>query len=220
MRLAGMATFAAIFACLAFPARSGLAQSAAAPPGEAAQITSLPAARLGIRTAPLILLSRDDVRAELSLTPEQTAGAEKALTALHARALATKQMQPEVARAERKVIDDAQAAWVKSNLSPDQLVRLSQIDLQWEGPSALVSRPMVGDVLGLTPEQRSALTRAVEARNAARATANYDASHEKTLAEQTIAILTEPQKSRWKTILGKPFAVELADSSNRAKARR
>ncbi len=43
-------------------------------------------ARLGVRTAPLLLLSRADVQADLAMSPEQIAGAEHAIRELHARA--------------------------------------------------------------------------------------------------------------------------------------
>ncbi len=55
-------------------------------PSPAGELTSLPDERLGIRTAPLLLLSRPDVRADLALDPSQTTAALKAISDLHAKA--------------------------------------------------------------------------------------------------------------------------------------
>ena len=43
----------------------------------------LPDSRLGVRTAPLLLLSRPDVRADLGLNSEQTLSAQRTITALY-----------------------------------------------------------------------------------------------------------------------------------------
>ena len=48
----------------------------------------LPDERLGFRTAPLLLLSRPDVRADVGLNPKQTVEAEKAVADLFVRATA------------------------------------------------------------------------------------------------------------------------------------
>ncbi len=47
----------------------------------------LPDDRLGIQTAPLLLLSRNDVRADLGLSPEQASAAEVEISDLYSRAL-------------------------------------------------------------------------------------------------------------------------------------
>ena len=48
--------------------------------------------------------------------------------------------------------------WLITNLSPEQLDRLDQIDLQWEGPAAMLTRPFYDESLSLTREQREKLT--------------------------------------------------------------
>ncbi len=173
-------------------------------------VSALPDDRLGIRTVPLLLLTRADVRAEVKLSPEQIASANAAITDLHVRAAATKGMTGAQARSVRKTIDDAQAAWIREHLTADQLARLSQIDLQWEGPSALVSRPVVSDTLGLTEVQRASLAAAVSRRDAARKLQTNSQDDERLLAESALALLTAPQKARWRVILGVPFTPQLA----------
>jgi hypothetical protein len=165
---------------------------------------------LGRRTAPLLLLSRADVRDDLSLTAEQIAGADRAIASLYARAAATKGMKGGQIEADRKAIDKAQAAWTRDHLTPAQHTRLLQIDLQWEGPSALVSRPIVADSLALSVEQRKALEDAVAARDAARRAAGVSLEAEKALAERALLVLDERQRERWRAILGRPFAPRLA----------
>src|SRR5262249_18534885 len=59
------------------------ATSDAAPP-------TWPDGRLGIRTAPLLLLSRQDVRADVGLDAAQGAEAERALEELYTQAVALK----------------------------------------------------------------------------------------------------------------------------------
>jgi hypothetical protein len=170
--------------------------------------------RLGMRTAPLLLLSRSDVRAALQLSPEQS---EKALGAIEelykkAESLRGKKDDPAVVE-ERRALDSAQEEWLRANLTAAQFARLDEIDLQWEGPSALISRPTVTARLGLSSEQRTALTRAVQGRNRLRAGGNVRLEDERRLAQQALGILTVEQKSRWNQMLGKHFEVQWAGSN-------
>jgi len=179
--------------------------------GEAGS-SPLPDDRLGIRTAPLLLLSRPDVRADLRLDAPQTESAERVITELHARAEALKGKSGPQAVADRKAIDEAQRLWFEAHLTAHQQNRLLQIDLQWEGPSALVNRPLVAEMLNLTPEQRATLKQAVAQRDAARASHTHTPAHEQTLAKQALSVLTSSQKERWRVMLGNPFVPQLASS--------
>ena len=114
---------------------------------------SLPDSRMGIRTAPLLLLTRPDVQADVGLEPSQADALHKTINELSQRAQALRGKTGGEVVAERRAIDDAQAQWLTTNLSEQQLRRLSQIDLQWEGSSALVSRPSVADMLKLNVRQ-------------------------------------------------------------------
>jgi len=190
-----------------------------APPQTAAP-EAIPDDRLGVRTAPLLLLSRTDVQTDLGLTPKQIADVRTEITRLHAQALATKGMKGAQAVAARKAIDVASQTWIDSNLTADQVTRLVQISLQWEGPSALITRPVVADTLGLTADQRAALTKAVKERDAARALPTHSKADERKLAEQALSLLDATQKERWKTMLGRPFTPRLASQAQDNKAAR
>jgi hypothetical protein len=189
------------------------------PAPAASDIPRVPDEVLGRRTVPLLLLTRADVRADLDLSAEQVAGADRAIATLHARAAATMGQKGDKVEAERKAIDAAQAAWVRDHLNTTQRVRLLQIDLQWEGPSALITRPLVSDSLEITPDQRAALTKAVERRDAARVKPTYTHADEQALAEEAIALLTERQRERWRAILGRPFTPQLASAKSESPAR-
>jgi hypothetical protein len=183
----------------------------ALPVGGLAQQPGLSDDRLGTRTAPLLLLTRQDIRADLRLTPEQAAAADRMIQDLYRRAEAIrgKGNTPE-AIAERRAIDDAQREGIRAILSPEQQSRLVQLDLQWEGPSALVTRRALSEALGLSAEQVGAIQAAVNAR---RAQGPNRPDAERTLAEKTLAVLTPEQRERWKTLLGRPFAVQVAQGA-------
>ena len=174
----------------------------------------LPDDRLGMRTVPLLLLSRPDVRADLKLTPEQIRAADHAIAELYNKAATLRgRAGPEVIAARRK-IDEEQARWIEHELSAEQVARLGEIDLQWEGPSAVLSRPKIGESLGLTDAQRQGLAQAVEVRNRHRAKGRPAVEVERQLAEQALAILNTDQKARWKALLGRPFAVQTAATNS------
>lgn len=187
-----------------------LPTASAAGPGARPAPTPLPDARLGIRTAPILLLSRPDVRADLGLSPTLSGEAERALSDLYVRAAALRGERGVQAVAGRRAVDEAQRAWFETHLTPDQRSRLVQIDLQWEGPSSLVSRAVVADTLELTPDQRAALLQAVAARNAARGRQTSSQADEQALARRSLALLSEPQRERWRAMLGRPFVPRLA----------
>lgn len=166
-------------------------------------------ARLGMRTAPILLLTRPDVQADLALTPEQTAGVSQAIRSLYAQAeaLRGKPNTPEVVAA-RRAIDQTQSEWIQTRLSVEQQSRLQQIDLQWEGPTALLTRPMVAEALELDPNQRRALADAVVEHRRLAAQGDPAPASVRQLAESTLSILSEEQEQRWKAMLGHPFALQ------------
>jgi hypothetical protein len=170
----------------------------------------LPDDRLFRRTVPLLLLSRPDVRADLGMNPTQADEAEKAITDLYVRAYSLKGKTGERAEAGRKAINDAQRAWFEANLTAEQRARLVQIDLQWEGPSCLISRPVVADSVGLSTDQRETLSQAVVRRNKARESRNYSLADEQALAKQALALLTSDQKERFRAMLGRVFVPQFA----------
>lgn len=203
----------ALLLLVGVPAASVRAQSPGPtpPPAQVApgQVPMLPDERLGIRTVPLLLLSRPDVRADLGLDERQTADALRAIADLHARAAALRGRPDADAVAARRAVDEAQRAWLEANLSAPQRDRLVQVDLQWEGPSSLVSRPIVADTLALTPEQRAAIRKAVGEHFQARARGTGPVD-EKALSLSVLGTLSPAQRDRWKAMLGRPFVPRLA----------
>lgn len=168
---------------------------------------SLPDSRMGIRTAPLLLLTRPDVQSDLGLGPAQADSLHKTIDALSERAQALRGKTGGEVVAERRAIDDAQGQWLTTNLSEQQLNRLSQIDLQWEGSSALVSRPTVIEMLKLDGQQVRELTRLVADRNARILKSGFNPAEEAVIRRQALAILSNPQLQAWNGILGErcPF---------------
>jgi hypothetical protein len=162
--------------------------------------------RLGIRTAPLLLLSRPDVRAELRLNDAQSVEADKALSELYEQAQALRGQRGPDADNRKRAIDLAGEQWLESKLSETQRKRFSQIELQWEGPSALIHRPVIADALGLSNEQRAGLSEAIAVRDRQRGLGADLWECERRLFEQTRALLTSEQRQRWRAMLGPPFA--------------
>lgn len=170
----------------------------------------LPDSRLGIRTAPLLLLSRPDVRHDLGLSVEQQAEADRAIRSLYAEAAALRGKPDAEALPARRAVDAMQVRWLAEHLTAEQQSRLEQIDLQWEGPSALITRPSVAQILSLTEPQRSALAQAVAARHRLRVEGGNPIDDERRLAEQAMEILRPEQKELWNELLGRPMVFQPA----------
>lgn len=192
------------------------AQNPAVPPAPPVQPPSspvptfrLPDDRLGLRVAPILLLSREDVIADLKLDRYQAAQAQQAIGELYEQAAALKgRREAEVVEARRR-IDQACAGWIQQWLSSEQQTRLLQIDLQWEGPSALINRPTVAAAIELSETQRDQLRRAVLLRDQMRAQGKPIAEAERLLAEQALSLLEPAQRDRWKAMLGEVFQPNL-----------
>lgn len=174
----------------------------------------LPDSGLGVRTAPILLLSRADVQADLGLSTEQILSAQRAIRDLRSRASALKGLPDAEAIAARRAIDEAQQRWLEQQLNDDQRARLLQVDLQWEGPAAVITRPWLAEHLGLSDDQRRALSQAVARRDSMRvaptADTPTDAPDERPLAREVLATLNAEQQQAWKALLGQPFTVRLA----------
>ncbi len=91
--------------------------------------------------------------------------------------------------------------------APTELI---QIDLQWEGHAAMVTRPLVAHHLGLTNEQLAAMKQALAARDAARVKGASPTSAEQTLAERAEPLLTPNQRLLWREMRGAPFVPQIA----------
>jgi hypothetical protein len=178
-----------------------------------AGVPPLPDEARGTRVAPLLLLSRPDVRAELNLSPEQAADAEKAIEDLHQKAVAIKGRKDKAAIELRRLVDEGQKQFLDEKLTPDQRDRLLQVDLRWEGPAALTTRKAIADSLALTEAQLTALKRAVHDRDAQRDSGQDPAIADRLLTTRALGILTDDQKRMWDRMLGKPLTGKPASAS-------
>jgi hypothetical protein len=178
---------------------------------------SVPDSRIGTRTAPLLLLSRSDVRRELRLSEKQVVEAERAVATLHAQAARLRGQKGEAIQEARKRIDLEQEQWLHTHLTPPQLERLIQIDLQWEGASAVISRPVVAERLHLTPTQETQLRAVLNRRNTERVAGKYDEELNSRVERDVMTILSERQQEEWKKLVGMPFRARLASAKDRAK---
>ncbi|MBX6315837.1 MAG: hypothetical protein IRY99_23430 [Isosphaeraceae bacterium] len=177
----------------------------------------LPDSRRGFQVAPLLLLSRPDVRADLQLTANQVAAARHAIVELtsqarkleeHAHAAVQKGQSDAAFAKARREIDKAQEQWLAENLSAEQRQRLEQIDLRWQGPTALITRPSLAGLLGLTSEQIQLLKQEGERRRALLLQQKWRPEDERQLAQKALAVLTPEQKSRWEELLGPPITFQ------------
>ena len=183
-----------------------LAQPAA---GERA---SLPDRYLGLRMQPLLLLTRADVRADIGIDGAQAEAVDRAVLDFVARAAATRNLPPGPgAVAARGEVDTDAQRWLASHLTAEQYQRLLQVDLQWEGPSCLISRSVIADHLGLRPEQRKRLSQALDERNRQRPPGTFSQEVEKVFAEKARAVLDPMQQHLWATMLGRRFTPRLAE---------
>ena len=165
----------------------------------------LPDDRLGIRTAPLLLLSRPDVQADLKLERSQVLGAQNQISELTRRALALRGKTGTAVVADRRAIDEAQLEWLGKNLTGNQLERLWQIELQWEGASALLGRPMVVEYLRLTPEQQHALAAIIADRNSLRSKGRFTQADDQAFNRKASVVLSKSQQELLTKLLGAPF---------------
>jgi hypothetical protein len=179
----------------------------------------VPLARLGLPIAPILLLTRGDVRQELKLTAEQVSESERAVTEIFKQASTLRGRKDEQAIAARKAIDDRSVTWISQTLSRDQRDRLIQLSLQWEGPSALINRPLIIESLTLTREQIKQIERLVLERNKIRQNGPPSITDERQLFMATRAILDQNQRDRWLALLGPPFDPFRPSSNLNARAK-
>jgi hypothetical protein len=165
--------------------------------------------RLGIRTVPLYLLMRSDVQADLKLDPNQISDSARAASRLYNKALSLRGKLGSGIVAARRAVDEDQSQFLSTHLSPQQLERLGQIELQWEGAGAMLSRPVVGDYLSLTLEQHEKVARLVAEARSQRAHTPWTPTEHVNLTRKAISVLSDKQRELWIHVLGPPcrFAI-------------
>ena len=176
-----------------------LAPALAGPGG--AESWVLPDESQGRQVSPILLLSRPDVQTELRLKPEQVVDVARVIADLHHKAAALRGRTDAAAVDLRRTVDDEQRLWLETKLTEDQVGRLAEIDLRWEGVAAIVGRPTLAETLSLSDDQKAALTRAVAERNAQRdrptGRQRDPAAAERHLQQQFRATLNDGQRKRW-----------------------
>ena len=165
----------------------------------------LPDDRLGIRTAPLLLLCAPMFRSISGSSGAQILGTQNTINELTRRAQTLRGKTGAAVVAERRAIDEAQLEWLSNNLTGNQLERLRQIELQWEGVPAMLSRPMVAGYLKLTSEQQQTLARIIAERNRLRAQGRSAPQIEQTFQQKALSVLSTGQQELWANLLGTPF---------------
>lgn len=180
-----------------------LALVAAGPENPASEMAMLDGL-FGCRTAPILLLTRPDVQAELRLEPRQISGARNVIARLRERGAGLIGKTGPAAVAKRGQIDDEMIRWLTSTLTAEQLERLQEVIFQWEGAEAM-TRPHVPTHLNLTTQQLNSIDTIVKQLEAARRTRGALTPAEiGNYSNQAFAVLTPTQKELWKNLLGMP----------------
>jgi hypothetical protein len=158
--------------------------------------------RLGERTVPIFLLIRADIQADLKLSPEQVTECRRAALAFQRKAARLIGRKDAAVVPARREIDEELNQWLTQHLSPQQFARFEQIDLQWEGAAAMISRPFLDDSLKLTPEQKKTLSECLAQRKLQRARGTWTYDDHTNLTRKAIAVLTDTQREVWVRLLG------------------
>jgi len=159
--------------------------------------------RLGHRTVPIMLLLRPDVQADLRLEPDQVSEARRTAAALYYKAMALRGQTGPALEAARRAIDGEESVWLSRHLTGVQFERLRQIDVQWEGVAAMLSRPVIGDHLNLSAEQKRAIGRFVAQHRQSRSGQSRSTpADQERLARQAMTILSDKQRQLWLSLLG------------------
>jgi hypothetical protein len=173
--------------------------------------------RIGIRTAPILLLARPDVQLDLHLDPKQIAGARSTIARLLEDALRLKDQSGPAVAARRSSIDAEMTQWLFRHLAKAQVERLRQIELQWEGPGAM-NRPVVAEYLKLTDTQRLTVDRLLAVQiQTWRARGRLTALERETFSRHALAVLAPGQRELWDRLLGPPCRWTIASQAPRAR---
>ncbi len=166
--------------------------------------------RLGVRSAPIFLLTRADIQKDLGVEAAQIAEIQREAAELDRKARALKGSKASGVVAARRVIDNESSQWLVVHLTPKQRERLAQIELQWEGPAALLSRPLLVEYLNLTPDQQEKVARCISDARAQRPPGPWDYDGHVALTRQAIALFSDKQKEQWINLLGPPCRFAIA----------
>ena len=173
--------------------------------------------RLGMRTVPIFLLTRSDVQADLRLDSQQIVECHRAARAFQRMASRLIGRKDPTVVAARGEIDEAMTQWLSKHLSPQQLGRLDQIDMQWEGAAAMLSRPFLNEGLNLAEEQKKKVRECISEGTAQRARGILTYNDHIKQTRSASAILDARQSELWVHVLGRPCLFKIADNPRTAR---
>jgi hypothetical protein len=150
-----------------------------------------------------MLLMRADVQSDLKMEPEQVAETRRKAAELYYKAMALRGQTGPALESARRAIDGEESVWLSRHLTELQFERLRQIDLQWEGVAAILSRPVIADHLNLTGEQRRSLGGYVAQHwQSRRRQLGWTIADQERLARQALTVLSDDQRKLWYSLLG------------------
>lgn len=159
------------------------------------------------RNVGMMLLMREDVQKELNLSQTQKAKLEQLRQEMQQAMQELRDLPPEQRRermqALRQKYDPA------TILNETQRKRLRELELQWQGPFALMD-PEVAKQVGLTEEQQAKIRGIIqEAFQSVRGQPGERMQEFQKAREQAekkiLEVLTPAQREKWQQMLGKPF---------------
>lgn len=161
-----------------------------------------------------ILLVRPDVQKELNLTAQQKAKIEEMQQAMRRAREELRSLPPDQRR--RHMAELRQKNDPTSVLTETQKKRLRELELQWQGPTALMN-PEIAKEVGLTQEQRAKIMgilreqfqglRDRSPQGGVRDPQALEKAREEA-EKKILEVLTPAQRQKWDQMLGKPFNFE------------
>ncbi|GBC90668.1 MAG: hypothetical protein N2045_10225 [Fimbriimonadales bacterium] len=162
-----------------------------------------------------MLLMRPDVQRELNLTEQQKAKINEMQQAMRVAMQELRNLPPDQRRQRMEEI--RQKNDPTTVLTDAQKKRLRELELQWQGPMALMN-PEIAREVGLTQEQQSKIQgilqeqfQAMRERFQQGGGQPDPQAFEKArqeLENKILAVLTPAQREKWNQMLGKPFQFE------------
>jgi hypothetical protein len=171
------------------------------------------------------IVYRSNVQEELKLSDDQKQRLLGKLPDFLQEAMKTERLQGAEREKEMRFIrqKSSEELWpfLQGTLNAEQFTRLQQLELQHEGPAAVVGRPEIGKELKMTDGQRDqvvAVVKDMQKRMEALQQQAHSGGDLQAIRLKAIkiyedqegkieAILSEAQRHRWKEMRGKPFDV-------------
>ena len=175
---------------------------------------------------PANLLGNPSVQKELKLDDSQISKASELATETREKMMSLRDQLSDLQGQERmtkqqelaKPINEAALKSASEFLKPEQIKRLTQIELQQRGAAALTD-PMIAKKLAVTDEQTTKVKTMLADMQAEARDIQQNAGDDRQAAMQKVqalrketntkvmALMTEDQKKTWKELTGEPFEV-------------